>query len=402
MLLTIASVFAVSGIAATLAALLVIAQRYLADYGECEIDINGDRTLSVDGGSSLLEGLTQNEIFVPSACGGRGTCAYCKLKVVEGGGPIVPVEEPYLSPEEREQGMRLSCQVKIRNDIRVEIPAELLSVRQYTCTCVRIRDLTHDIKEFRFELGDPPEISYTAGQYVQLYCPPYDNTGDVYRAYSIASNPAEKNVIDLQIRLVPGGICTTWCFEYLKEGDEVRINGPYGEFRLSDTDAPMIFVAGGTGMAPIECMLNHMRNTGNRRHATYFFGVNRTDELFHRDAMHRFEKDLPNFRYVPVVAQPGEDSGWTGETGLVTEALERNLRLVASAPAGERNGQDARSTGEARAAGSGTGVSPVRRGADPSTSEAYLCGSPGMIDASIAVLTKLGLREENIFYDKFA
>jgi len=379
MLLAIASVFAVSGIAAALAALLVVAQKYLADYGECEIDINGEKKLTVQGGASLLESLTQNEIFIPSACGGRGTCAYCKLKVVEGGGPIVPVEEPYLSPEEREEGIRLSCQVKIRNNVRVEIPAELLSVKQYTCTCSRIIDLTHDIKEFRFELRDPPEISYTAGQYIQLYCPPYDGTGDVYRAYSISSNPAEKNVVDLQVRLVPGGICTTWCFEHLKEGDEVILNGPYGDFRLSDTDAPIIFIAGGTGMAPIECMLNDMRNTGNRRQATYFFGVNRVDELFHKEAMQGFERDLASFRFVPVVARPGEGSGWTGETGLVTEALERNL-----APA-ERS----KDSGE-------------RRASPASASEAYLCGSPGMIDASIAVLTNLGMPEENIFYDKFA
>ncbi|MFC1462283.1 NADH:ubiquinone reductase (Na(+)-transporting) subunit F [Verrucomicrobiota bacterium] len=365
MLLAIASVFAVSGIAAFLAALLVVAQRYLADYGECEIDINDDRKLAVQGGESLLESLTQNEIYIPSACGGRGTCAYCKLKVVEGGGPIVPTEEPYLSPEEREEGIRLSCQVKIRNNVRIEIPPELLSVKQYTCTCARIEDLTHDIKAFRFELRDPAEISYTPGQYVQLYCPPYDNTGDVYRAYSIASNPEDKGVIDMQIRLVPEGICTAWCFNHLKEGDEVKINGPYGDFHLSDTDAPMIFIAGGTGMAPIECMLNHMRNTGNQREAVYFFGVNRADELFHKDTMHEFEKGLPNFRYVPVVAQPAADSGWTGETGLVTETLERNVH-------------------------------------DASTHEAYLCGSPGMIDASIAVLTKLGMPEENIFYDKFA
>lgn len=364
MLVTIASVFAVSGIAAVLAALLVVAQKYLADYGECGIDINGDRKLTVQGGESLLESLTQNEIFIPSACGGRGTCAYCKLKVLEGGGPIVPTEEPYLSPEEREGGIRLSCQVKVRNNVRIEIPAELLSVRQYLCTCARIEDLTPDIKAFRFELKEPANISYIPGQYVQLYCPAYDGTGDVYRAYSIASNPKDKGVIDLLIRLVPGGICTTWCFEHLKEGDDVRINGPYGEFRLSATDAPIIFVAGGTGMAPIECMLHEMRNTGNQRQATYFFGVNRVDELFHKELMHEFERDLPSFRFVPVVAQPADDSGWTGETGLVTQALERNM-------------------------------------SDTSKHEAYLCGSPGLINASIAVLAKLGMPEENIFYDKF-
>ena len=343
----------------------MVAQRYLADYGDCEIDVNGDRKLVVRGGESLLESLTQNEIFIPSACGGRGTCAYCKLKVVEGAGPIVPTEEPYLSPEEREAGIRLSCQVKIRNNVRIEIPEELLSVKQYACTCTRIEELTHDIRAFRFELNEPADISYIPGQYIQLYCPPYEKTGDVYRAYSVASNPAEKGVIDLLIRLVPGGICTTWCFNHLKEGDDVKINGPYGDFRLSDTAAPMIFVAGGTGMAPIESMLHHMRNIGNQRDVTYFFGVNLVNEVFHKEQMREFGRDLPNFRFVPVVAQPEPDSAWTGETGLVTQSLER-------------------------------GVS------DASHREAYLCGSPGMIDASIAVLAELGMPEENIFYDKFA
>ncbi len=358
------SILIVSAIAAALAALLVVAQRYLANYGKCRIKINDSKTIEVEGGSPLLESLAQNKIFIPSACGGRGTCAYCKVKVMEGGGPVVPTEEPYLDEGERKDGVRLSCQVKVRNDLRIEIPEELFSVREYLCTCTRIRELTHDIREFRFELKEPAEITFVPGQYVQLFSPAYDGNEEVYRAYSIASDPAEKNIVDLVIRLVPGGICTTWCFEHLKEGAEARFNGPYGQFRLSDSDAPMIFVAGGSGMAPMKCMLHHMKNTGNKRKTTYFFGANLVNELFYRELMQEFEQSLGSFRFVPVVSRPGEGDPWDGETGLVTEALRRNIK-------------------------------------DAAGCEGYLCGSPGMIDAAVKVLVELGVPENKIFYDKF-
>lgn len=358
------AILIVSSIAAALAAALVIAQRFVADYGECEIKINDSESITVEGGATLLESLTQNKIFIPSACGGRGTCAYCKLKVLDGGGPIVPTEEPYLDADEKKDGIRLSCQVKVRNDLRIQIPEELIAIKEYACTCTRIRDLTHDIKEFRFELKEPATIDYIPGQYVQLFCPAYGGNEEVYRAYSIASNPAEKGIVDLIIRLVPGGICTTWCFEHLKEGDEVRINGPYGEFRLADTDAPVILVAGGSGMAPMKCILHHMKNTGNSRKATYLFGANRVKEMFYMDLMKEFEKSLKDFRFVPVISKPGEDEKWDGETGLVTESLRRNFK-------------------------------------DASGHEGYLCGSPGMIDAAIKVLVDLGMPEDKISYDKF-
>lgn len=358
------SILIVSAIAAALAGLLVVAQRFLANYGKCQININDSKSIEVEGGSSLLESLSQNKIFIPSACGGRGTCAYCKVKVLEGGGPVVPTEEPFLDDAEKKDGVRLSCQVKVKNDLRIEIPEELFSVREYSAVCTRIRNLTHDIREFRFELKEPAEMTYVPGQYVQLFSPAYDDKEEVYRAYSISSDPAEKGVVELVIRLVPGGICTTWCFEHLKEGDEVRLNGPYGQFRLSDSDAPMIFVAGGSGMAPMKCILHHMKNSGNKRKTTYFFGANQVKELFYLDMMKEFEQSLGSFQFVPVVSRPGEDEKWDGDTGLVTEALQHSVKEAAG-------------------------------------SEGYLCGSPGMIDAVIKVLVKLGIPEDKIFYDKF-
>ena len=361
----IISVVILSAIAAALAALLVVADRYVSNYGECDIAINGEKALTVQGGASLLESLTANKIFIPSACGGRGTCAYCKVQVLEGAGPLLPTEEPFLDDKEREESVRLSCQVKVRNSLAIEIPQELLSVQEYDCVCTSIKDLTDDTREFRFKLREPGQMSYIPGQYIQLFTPTYDGNEEVYRAYSISSDPAEKDIVELVIRLVPGGICTTWCFNHLREGGVALMNGPYGEFHLSDTDAPILFVAGGSGMAPVKCMLHHMKNTSNRRNATYFFGANRVQDLFYLEEMAAFERELPNFKFVPVVANPEEGSDWKGETGLVTEALERDID-------------------------------------DASSCEAYLCGSPGMIDASITVLKKLGMDESRIYYDKFA
>lgn len=362
----IISIIIISAVGAGLATILVIAELLIANYGECKIVINDEETLSVQGGGSLLESLTAEKIFIPSACGGRGTCGYCKCKVHEGGGPLLPTEEPYLTPDETKNNVRLSCQVKVRNDLKIEIPKELLAVKEYHAVCAKISELTYDIREFTFELKDPAKMSFIPGQYVQLFTPKYGgNTEEVYRAYSIASDPAKDTIIQLIVRLVPNGICTTYCFEHLKEGDPVLLNGPYGEFHLTDTDAPIVFIAGGSGMAPIKCILHQMKNTANTRKATYYFGVNTEKDLFMLDTMKQFEQSLPNFKFVPVMSRPEHPDKWNGEKGLVTEAVERNVT-------------------------------------NADQSEAYLCGSPGMIDASIAVLKKLGMKESNIFYDKFS
>ena len=361
----IIAVLIVSLISAALAAVLAVSERYLTDYGECKISINNEKEIAVQGGRNLLSILTEEKIFIPSACGGRGTCGLCKLKIHEGGGLLLPTEEPYLEKEERESNVRLSCQVKVRNDLKIEIPEELFAIREYTCKCTEIIDLTHDMKQFRLELLEPDTIDYIPGQYIQLLTPKYEKSSEeVYRAYSISSDPADKHNIELIIRLVHGGICTTYCFEYLKVGDEMKINGPYGDFRLTDTDAPIIFIAGGSGMAPIKCMLHFMKNTGNKRKATYYFGANNVKELCLTDLMHEFEAQLADFKFVPVVAKPDEGENWDGEIGLVTEAVKKNLK-------------------------------------NASECETYLCGSPGMIDAAIKVIKELGMGEEKIFYDKF-
>ena len=232
-----------------LALLLILAEKKILNYGTCCIDINeGERKLEVPGGGSLLSTLGENNIFIPSACGGRGTCAYCKVQVIEGGSMIGPVEEPYLVPEERKNQVRLSCQVKVRKDIKIRVPKELLSVRKYKGKLLHKRPLTYDIVELRIELLEPKTIEFVAGQYVQLESEEYDGNDRVMRAYSMSSPPSDKNHIELMVRKVPSGICTTWVFEHLKEGQEVVFSGPYGKFRLSNTDAEIIFIAGGSGM----------------------------------------------------------------------------------------------------------------------------------------------------------
>jgi Na+-transporting NADH:ubiquinone oxidoreductase subunit F len=363
---TLFAIFIISLIAAGLATLLIVAERFISNYGDCAIKINDDRQFTIKGGGSLLEALRGEKIFIPSACGGRGTCGYCKVKAFEGAGILLPTEAPFLDDKEKGENVRLSCMVKVRNDLRIEIPAELLSVREYLCRCADIVDLTHDIKQFRFELQEPASIDYIPGQYIQLFVPPYNgNTEEVYRAYSISSDPSRKNFIETVIRLVPDGICTTYCFNHLKQGDAIRLNGPYGEFRLADTEAPVIFIAGGSGIAPIKCLLHQMENAQIDRAAIFFFGANLVKELFYIEEMKHFEKSLKNFQFVPVVAQPEENTNWEGETGLVTEALARRMKNAGN-------------------------------------HEAYLCGSPGLIDASISVLKQIGIPEDKIYYDKFA
>lgn len=356
-----------AAVSAVLSVLLVLADRYLNNYGPCKIDINdGSQVLDVEGGESLLGCLGANKIFIPSACGGRGSCGLCKLKIISGGGPVLPTEETHLTPAEVKDSVRLSCQVKVREDMAIEIPEELFSIKEFEGTVEAIDPLTHDIKLVRIRLDDPDTIDIVAGQYMQLECPAYKLTAEpVYRAYSIATDPEDKQHVDLLIRLVPDGICTTWVFEYLKEGDKVRMNGPYGDFRLREGDSEMIFIAGGSGLAPFRSMLTRMAQTQNPRKTRFFFGAQTRKDLFYLDEMKEFEEKIPDFKFIPALSQPTEEDQWQGETGLITQVVASHYD-------------------------------------DCSDKQAYLCGSPGMCNACVEVLSDKGLLEENIFFDKFA
>jgi Na+-transporting NADH:ubiquinone oxidoreductase subunit F len=217
----------------------------------------------------------------------------------------------------------------------------------------------------RFELLEPGDITFTAGQYMQLESPEYKGHDSVMRAYSLSSVPSDNSHVELIIRLVPDGICTTWVFEHFQEDDEAFMSGPYGDFKLSDTDAPIIFIAGGSGMAPIWSILRDMKEKGIDRKATYFFGALTQKDLFYVDELRELEKEMPNFKFVPALSNEPEDSDWEGERGLITEVVDRHFE-------------------------------------DTSEHEGYLCGSPGMIDASVEVLTGNGMPETRVYYDKFA
>lgn len=359
----------VGGVGALLATMLVLAERFITNYGDVHIDINdGEKQYTARGGVSLLETLRSEKIFIPSACGGRGTCAYCKVRVREGGGVLLPTEEPYMDARERKEGVRLSCQVKVRNDIKVRIPSGLLLIKEYQCNCTEITDLTYDIKQFTFKMVDPPTIDYIPGQYVQLLSPAYEGSRDeVYRAYSISSDPGDRSTIQFIVRRVPGGIATTYLFDYLEAACPVNINGPYGEFYLRDTNSPIVFIAGGSGIAPIKCMLHHMVNTKNARTAVFFFGVRGDKDLFLTDRMKRFEEELADFTFIPVVAQPDEGTNWHGQTGTVIDVAAEYIKKMPK----------------------------------PETCEGYLCGSPGLINAAVAMLTELGIPHERHYFDKF-
>ena len=358
------SVVTFAGLAIALAALLMVAERFLVNYGVCKLDINaGEKPLEVDGGQTLLANLYANEIFIPSACGGKGSCGHCKIAVTSGGGPVLPTETSYLTRKEIRSNLRLACQVKIREDIYVRIPSDLLNVKMFTSTVESTVDLTHDIKEIRMRLDDPAEISHRPGQYVQIQAPSPD--GDVFRAYSISSPVYESNDVELNIRLVPGGIGSTYLHN-LKVGDTVNFTGPYGEFYLNeDPSVEIICVGGGCGMAPMKNIIYTIYDRWPDRSCWLFFGCRTTQDVFYLEQFEELAIKHPNFHVVYALSDElGEDEQWNGEVGFIHLSVDRDLELG------------------------------VKR-------QAFLCGPPLMIEAVTRVLEEKGVNPDDIFYDEF-
>ncbi len=354
-----------TAISAVFALLLTIADKTVGNYGEVKLTINDEKEYKVEGGSSLLSTLIGEKIFIPSACGGKGTCGYCKVQVLEGGGPILATETPFMSKEELETNVRLSCQCKVKQDIKIQIPEEMFSVKEFAATVESITDLTRVIKKIRIRLPEDQEMNFKPGQYVQLKAPLYEgNTEEVYRAYSIASSPLEKGFIDLVIGYVPEGIATTYVHQHLKPGDEIHLNGPYGHFFYQDNDREMLLVAVGTGVAPILSILNYMKSMDIKRKATFYFGAKTPDDLFMMDYFKSLEKDLYDFTFVPCLSRVEEGMTWSGFKGRVNNAIEEYV-----------------STG--------------------TNKEAYLCGNEPMINSVVDALSKKDLPEELVYYDKF-
>ncbi|UCD71450.1 MAG: 2Fe-2S iron-sulfur cluster binding domain-containing protein [Syntrophobacterales bacterium] len=364
--LLVLSIAALSGLGALLAFLLEVADSYLGFYGECHIDINeGERELVVHGGESLLSTLMEQGIFIPSACGGRGSCGYCRVKVHEGGGPLLPTETPWLEPEEVKDNVRISCQIKVRGNMYIEIPPELFLIKEFRSRVEALYDLTDQIKELRLRLIEPDTITFKPGQYIQFQVPEYKECPEsVYRAYSIASTANEPDGITLMVTKVPGGLATTYIHEVLKEGDEVAFNGPYGDFYLRDSDREIMLVATGSGLAPIMSILHQMAEEGISRKTTLIFGARQKKNLFYLEEIEAFKKRIPGLEVILALSSPEEEDRWQGERGRVTDVLEKI----------------------------------VKNGANK---EAYLCGNPAMVEATVELLTKKGIPEELIFYDKF-
>ncbi len=360
----------VAVIAAVLGAVIAVVDRIVNNYGDVSIDINGKKTLTVKGGDKLLSSLASEGIFIPSACGGRGSCGACKCKVESDIGPHLPTEIPYLTKEEMVENVRLACQVKLKADIKISIPDELFNVKKFNARVKSIKNVTHDIKEVVFDLQGE-KIDFKAGRYVQLVVPPYDKIkSSTQRAYSMSSRPSDKGIVELLIRLVPGGIATTWVHKYLKDSDAVELIGPFGDFEKHETDATMVCVAGGSGMAPFKSILFDMYENGDiEREVWYFFGARTAKDLFYLKEMKELDSKWENFHFVPALSEPEEDTGWQGETGLITDVLDRYIKTK------------------------------MRTDKDK---EGYLCGSPGMIAACNNVMTDNGIPLDKIYYDKFA
>ena len=373
-LASLPAALAVAGIAALFAAVLSISDSLVNNYGDCVIDINeGKRSLNVKGGTNMLITLAQQNIFIPSACGGKGTCGECKLQVTSDIGPILPTELPYLDDTQRSENIRLSCQNKVRGDINIQIPEYLFNCRRYEHgTVEKIVDVTHDIKEVHVRLPKNEEINFVSGQYAQLEAPPYNKIKEsTQRAYSMASNPSNTRQVEFLVRLVPEGILTTYVHQHLKEGDTINLVGPFGEFYVRDTDAPMICVAGGSGMAPFKAIIKERieKKLMDQRDIWYFFGAVKARDMYYIDWLTEIDRQYPRFHFIPALSDPDPGSDWKGETGLITEVLDRYLKEII--PASDEK-------------------------------EGYLCGSPGMLDACMDVMRVHKMNDEGIYFDKFS
>lgn len=350
------------GILLIITGILIVLDLVLGGSGEKSISINGDTSIVVYGDDTVLSTLASNKIFLPSACGGKATCGTCKFRLVDEVPGVKPTEEPFLSPAEINDGVRLGCQHKVKDKMKLSLPEGLLTAKEFKAEVTVMEDLTYDIKLIRFQLIEPSTVSFKPGQFMQIKVPGIE----VVRAYSLASNSSNADYVEMMIRYVPNGQATTYVHKALQVGDKATLIGPFGDFYLQENSKkPIVCIAGGSGKAPIRSILFRLKELGFKREVKYFFGARTTKDLFYTEELRALEKEFPNFKYIPALSDSTPEENWTGETGLITDVLDRL-----------------------------TG--------DLSGSEAYLCGSPGMINACINVLNKHDIKEENVYYDKFS
>ncbi|MBU0487597.1 MAG: NADH:ubiquinone reductase (Na(+)-transporting) subunit F, partial [Bacteroidetes bacterium] len=343
--------------------LLLYAKKKLTPQGKVMLTINEKEEIEVDPGSTLLSTLSNNKIFLPSACGGGGTCAMCKCQVFEGGGSILPTEKGYFTRKEQLTNWRLGCQVKVRENMSIGIPEEIFGIQKWECEVVSNKNVATFIKEFVVKLPEGEHLEFKSGGYVQIYVPQCEvdfrrdiqvdeeyqgdwdkfkmwdlkmKTGEeIYRAYSMANHPAEGNIVMLNIRIatppwdrkkngfmkVNPGICSSFIFSR-KPGDKVTISGPYGEFFLKPTQKEMMFIGGGAGMAPMRSHIFHLFHTEKTaRKATFWYGGRSVRELFYVDEFTAIEKDFPNFKFNIGLSEPVQEDNWKGYTGFIHNVI---------------------------------------------------------------------------------
>lgn len=345
-----------------MAVLLLLAGRYICNYGECRVKINDRELIKVQGGGKLLDALYANNVFIPSACGGQGTCGFCKLRVLNGGGPVLPTETPFLTTDEINAGARLACQVKIRNDIEIVVKEEYLQVQRFAATVSAARMVTSDIRELHLKLLEPTRIDFRPGQYIQIVVPHKRET--IFRAYSLASPPSVTGEVELLVRLIPGGLGSSYLHR-VQPGDNLSFTGPFGEFELDTApDSELVCIGGGCGMAPMRSLLRHVAETAPERPCWLFFGARTSDQLMYRDEMEALAQKMPGLRLHFAISEPEKSPDWSGETGFIHQSAERHLQA----------GQ---------------------------TGQAFLCGPPQMLAAARKVLKDKGLDDKAIFADEF-
>ncbi len=386
--------------------LLNFAGSKLLPQGDVQIEINGDKdkSITVRPGSTLLSALSGKEIFLPSACGGQGTCAQCKCQVMDGAGDILPTETSSINRKEAADHWRLACQVKIKQDMKINVPDEIFNIKKYTCKVISNNNVATFIKEFIVELPPGAAMDYRAGGYIQIDVPSYKlkysdfdvekeyredwdkydlwryiatNDEEVIRAYSMASYPAEGNKIMLNVRIaspppwapdVPPGIASSYIFN-LKPGDTVEVSGPYGEFFTKDTDKEMVFIGGGAGMAPMRSHLYDLLKTNKSdRKISFWYGARSLREMFYDDEFKALSEKFPNFSYSVGLSEPQEEDNWKGAVGFIHQILYDNM---------------------------------LKDHDDPTEIEYYMCGPPPMIDAVDKMLYDLGVEPDMVVYDKF-
>ncbi len=388
-----------------LVSILMAAAKKLVPQGFAKLSINeGSREIDVKPGASLLTALSNEQIFLPSACGGGGTCAMCKCKVLEGGGELLPTEAGQVTKAEAKEGVRLACQLKVKENMVLDIEPEILEIKKYECTVRSNDNVATFIKELVVELPKGKKLDFRAGGYIQIDVPSYkgleyknfeigdeykqdweqfkmfdlvaNNDEDCFRAYSMASYPLEDDIIMLNIRIAspppgtdyPPGICSSYVFD-LKPGDKITISGPYGEFFAQETDREMCFIGGGAGMAPMRShIFDQLKRIASDRKITFWYGGRSKRELFYMEEFQQLEKEFPNFSLHVALSDPLPEDNWEGSTGFIHQVcLEEYLD----------------------------------KHDDPTEVEYYLCGPPIMLQCVNEMVDELGVESEMVRADDF-